>query len=95
LETAYTARLRPRLSGDLSGAYYFRTDTVTFYHPGIDPLSNSPFMGGEIYGGLSWVPSSDVLVSAGGGVFVPQTGKVFTGDADLIYRFSLAASILF
>ena len=95
LETTYTFRLHPSLAADLSGAYYFRTDTETFYHAGMDPLSNSPLLGGEVYGGLTWAPFSDVLISAGGGVFFPRTGKAFADNAGLIYRASLSASISF
>jgi hypothetical protein len=95
LEAAYTVKLHPRFAADVSGAYYFRTDTVTFYHSDIDPLSASPLLGGEVYGGLTWALFSDVVISAGGGVFFPRTGKVFSDDAGLIYRVSLAASISF
>jgi hypothetical protein len=95
LEAAYTAKLHPRFTTDVSGAYYFRTDTVTFYHPDIDPLSSSPLLGGELYGGLTWTPCSDLLISAGGGAFFPRMGKAFSDGADLIYRASLAASISF
>ncbi|MDR1419483.1 MAG: hypothetical protein LBI86_03835 [Treponema sp.] len=95
LEAAYTARFHPKFSGDLSGAYYFRTDTVTFQHSGMDRFSASHLLGGEVYGGLGWTPFSDVLISAGGGVFFPRTGKAFAGDADLVYRVVLEASILF
>jgi hypothetical protein len=95
LEAAYTVRLHPRLATDVSGAYYFRTDTVTFYHPDMDPRSASPLLGGEVYGGLVWTPFSDVLFSAGGGVFFPRTGKVFNDDAGLICRVSLEATISF
>jgi hypothetical protein len=93
LEAAYTVRLHPRFAADVSGAYYFRTDTVTFYHPDIDPLSASPLLGGEVYGSLTWMPFSDVVIFAGGGVFFPRTGKAFSDDAGLIYHVSLAASI--
>ncbi|MDR0720742.1 MAG: hypothetical protein LBF78_13990 [Treponema sp.] len=95
LEAAYTVRIHPKFATDVSGAYYFRTDTVTFYHSDINPISNSPLLGGEIYGGLTWTPFSDVLISTGGGVFFPRTGKVFTDNADIIYRVSLTASISF
>jgi hypothetical protein len=95
VESAYTVKLHPRLAADLSGVYYFRTDTETFYHAGIDPLSVSPLLGGEVYGGLAWAPFSDILISAGGGLFFPRTGKVFAGDAALVYRASLTASISF
>ncbi|MDR1287221.1 MAG: hypothetical protein LBK08_06400 [Treponema sp.] len=95
LEAAYTARLHPRFAADLYGAYYFRTDTVTFRHPGIDRSSASPLVGGEVYGGFTWAPFSDVLISAGGGVFLPRTGKAFLGGAAPVYRAVLEAGISF
>jgi hypothetical protein len=95
LETAYTVRLHPRLAANVSGAYYFRTDTVTFQNPGMDRLSDSPLLGGEVYGGFSWSLFSDLLISAAGGVFFPRTGKVFAGDAALVYRAVLEAGISF
>ncbi|MDR1388682.1 MAG: hypothetical protein LBJ31_01715 [Treponema sp.] len=95
LETVYTAGLSSGLSADLCGTYYFRTDRETFQHPGIDSLSRSPLLGGEVYGGLTWMPFSEVLLSAGGGVFLPRTGNVFTSDAALIYRVELGLSISF
>jgi hypothetical protein len=95
VETAYTVRLHPRLAADLSGAYYFRTDRATFQNPGMDPLSASPLLGGELCGGLSWAPFSDLLISAGGGVFFPRTGKVFSDDADPVFRVTLEAGISF
>ncbi|MDR1250222.1 MAG: hypothetical protein LBK63_13090 [Treponema sp.] len=95
LEAAYTVKLHPRFATDVSGAYYFRTDRVTFYHPDMDPLSASPLLGGEVYGGLTWTPFSDVLISAGGGVFFPRTGRVLSDDTALIYRVSLTATISF
>jgi hypothetical protein len=93
VEAAYTVRLHPTFASELSGAYYFRTDTVTFYHPGIDPLSNSPLMGLEVHGGLTWAPFSDLIISAAGGVFLPRTGRVFADNSDPVYRFSLSAGI--
>jgi hypothetical protein len=93
LEAAYTARIGSRLAADISGAYYFRTDKVSFQKTGMDALSDSPLLGGELYGGVTWAPFSDVLVSAGGGVFLPWTGKVFTGGTAPIYRAALDVSI--
>jgi hypothetical protein len=93
VEAAYTLRPRPSLAAGLSGAYFFRTDKTTCAAPGMDAGSASPLLGGEIYGGLSWAPLSDVLFSFGGGVFLPRLGKVFADNAEIIYRVELAASI--
>jgi hypothetical protein len=92
-ETAYTARLHQSFSATISGAYLFRTDKTTYAAPDMDAESSSPLLGGELYGSLSWTPFSDVLVSLGGGVFLPQTGKVFSDDAEVKYRVELAAAI--
>ncbi|MDR1106547.1 MAG: hypothetical protein LBL44_09340 [Treponema sp.] len=95
VEAAYTARLHPKFAADLYAAYYFRTDTVTFRHSGIDRSSASPFVGGEAYGGFTWAFFSDVLLSAGGGVFLPRTGKAFRDGAAPVYRAVLEAGISF
>jgi hypothetical protein len=95
VEGAYTVRLHRRISTDFSGAYYFRTDKITYGDTDMDIHSASPLLGAEIYGGLNWSPFSDILLSAGGGVFLPQAGKVFKDDAGIKYRITLEASISF
>ncbi|MDR1319671.1 MAG: hypothetical protein LBJ90_08595, partial [Treponema sp.] len=95
IEAAWTARLYRALSTELSGAYYFRTDDTTYAAPGMDLDSSSPLLGAEIYGGLSWAPFSDVLLSFGAGLFLPKTGKFFQDDAKPKYRVELAAAISF
>ncbi|MDR1949441.1 MAG: hypothetical protein LBQ38_08615, partial [Spirochaetaceae bacterium] len=50
-EAAYTARLHRTLSAAVSGAYFFRTDKITYTAPDLDTLSDSPLLGAEIYGG--------------------------------------------
>jgi hypothetical protein len=92
-EAAWSARLRPSLSTIISAAYFFRTDRTTYVAPDMDGLSASPLLGGELYGSLSWAPFSDVLFSLGGGVFLPQTGKVFTSNAKPAYSVELTALI--
>jgi hypothetical protein len=92
-EAAYTARIHRSFATTISGAYFFRTDTTTYLAPDMDALSASPFLGAELYGALSWAPFSDVLLSFGGGVFLPQTGKVFSGNAKVKYRVELTADI--
>jgi hypothetical protein len=92
-ETSYTARFHRSFSATISGAYFFRTDQTTYAAPDMDAESSSPLLGGELYGSLSWAPFSDVLVSLGGGVFLPQTGKVFSDKAGVKYRVELAAGV--
>jgi hypothetical protein len=92
-ETAYTVRLHQSFSASISGAYFFRTDKTTCAAPDMNAESASPLLGGELYGALSWEPFSDLLVSLGGGVFLPQTGKVFSPDTGIKYRVELAAGI--
>ncbi|MDR1288630.1 MAG: hypothetical protein LBK08_13570 [Treponema sp.] len=92
-ETAYSVRFHRSFSAAISGAYFFRTDKTTYAAPDMNAGTASPLLGGELYGSLSWAPFSDVLVSLGGGVFLPQTGKVFSPDAPVKYRVELAAGI--
>jgi hypothetical protein len=92
---AYTARLHSALSAELSAAYFFRTDETSYSDPAGDTSSRSPLLGGELYGGFNWMPLSDVLISAGGGVFFPQTGKYFKADTELKYRVSLDLTLSF
>jgi hypothetical protein len=93
IEAAYSARLHPAFATTLSAAYFFRTDKTTYTAPDMDAQSLSPLLGGELYGSLSWAPFSDVLLSLGGGVFLPQTGKVFSDNAELQYNVELTAVI--
>jgi hypothetical protein len=93
VEASYTARLHRSFSADISGAYLFRTDKTTYAAPDMDAASSSPLLGAEIYGGLSWTPFSDVLLSLGAGIFLPQTGRFFLDEAEPKYRVELAASI--
>jgi hypothetical protein len=93
LEAAYTARFYRSLSADISAAYYFRTDTTTYNGPDTDTASPSPLLGAEIYGGLSWAPYSDVLLSIGGGIFLTQRGRFFLEAAKTKYRIEAAAAI--
>jgi hypothetical protein len=93
LEAAYIARLHRFLSAELSTAYYFRTDRTSYAAAGMDSASASPLLGAEIYGGLSWAPYSELLLSFGTGVFLPQTGRAFLTSAKPKYRLELAATI--
>ncbi|GHV96242.1 hypothetical protein AGMMS50293_25620 [Spirochaetia bacterium] len=92
-EAAYTVRLARAFSAAVSTAYYFRTDKITYTAADMDYSSESPFIGAEIYGGFTWSPFSEIVFSLGGGVFLPQTGKVFADNAKLKYRLEAALGI--
>ncbi|MDR0452288.1 MAG: hypothetical protein LBH15_04535 [Treponema sp.] len=92
-EAAYSARLHRTLQAMVSGAYYLRTDKSTYRSPGMDASSASPLLGAEFYGALNFSPFHDLLFSLGGGVFLPQTGKVFSADTGIKYRLELTAGI--
>jgi hypothetical protein len=89
VEGEYAARLHPSLSANLEAAYFFRTDSLTYGDPDLDETSLSPLLGGEVYGGLTWAPVSDIAFTLGGGLFFPQLGKAFVEDASTRWRFSL------
>jgi hypothetical protein len=92
---AYTARLGQFLSAEVSGTYFFRTDTRTYSDSGIDKASLSPLLGGEVYGGLTFAPVSDILLTLGGGAFFPQWGKSFAPGASPRWRVSLETILSF
>jgi hypothetical protein len=89
VEGAYTARLLPSLSAEISAAYFFRTDIYTWSDNEIDRDSRSPLLGGEISGSLVWAPLSDISASLGGGIFLPGLGKSLAADAAPRWRISL------
>jgi hypothetical protein len=93
LQADYTTRLQRGLFMEIFAAYLFRTDTIHFASPGIDPVSDSPFLGAEIFMGISWAAFSDLIFSVGGGLFLPQLGNVFTIDTAIKYRLELMAGI--
>ncbi|MDR1587158.1 MAG: hypothetical protein LBS57_06870 [Treponema sp.] len=95
VEAAWTARLHRALSVEASGAWYFRTDKTTYAASDMDAGSSSLSLGPELYGGLSWAPFSDVLLSFGAGVFLPGAGGVFQDDAKPQYRVELVAAVSF
>ena len=70
----YTSRLHETFSFSLIPAYF------------IDNFdSDGGLMGGEIYGKLNWRPVSDILVSLGGGIFLPSLGNI-APDANSVWR---------
>jgi hypothetical protein len=94
-ELGYTARLHKSLSMEIQAAYFFRTDSRTYGDPDLDRASLSPLLGGEVYGGLTWAPVSDISLSLGGGAFFPQWGKAFAPDTPARWRVSLETILSF
>jgi hypothetical protein len=89
MEAEYAVRIHQSLSADVQAAYFFRTDSRTYGDPEMDGTSLSPLLGGEVYGGLTWAPVSDISLSLGGGAFFPQMGKSFAPDTPARWRISL------
>ncbi|MDR2096160.1 MAG: hypothetical protein LBP76_11705 [Treponema sp.] len=91
----YTFRLIDALSIDMSADYFFRLDEKTYqttdlkYNTGDNPY----FLGAEIYGNCIWAPFSDLLVTVGGGAFLPQLGNAFNSDAKTLWQVSLSLII--
>jgi hypothetical protein len=94
-EGEYTARFHNSLSAEVSAAYFFRTDSHSYSDPELDGASLSPLLGGEIAGGLTWAPVSDISFTLGGGVFFPQWGKAFAADTSARWRVSLETVLSF
>jgi hypothetical protein len=91
IEGQYTIRPHRAFSAELNAAYLFRTDKTSFFDNEINTRSNSYLLGGEVNGGITWMPLSDIMVSLSGGVFFPHEGTAFKNGAGL--RYSLSAGI--
>ncbi|MDR2109764.1 MAG: hypothetical protein LBP32_00490 [Spirochaetaceae bacterium] len=85
-QAAYRLGLPKNLRGELSAAWFFRTDRETYAGPGLKAGSSSPSLGGEAYASLSWVPASWCSLTLGGGVFVPHSGGAYDAEAALTWR---------
>jgi hypothetical protein len=88
----YTARPVRNISASLAGTYFIRTDGETLTGTGY-PVSESRFLGGEVYGNLYWIPTEDFMVRLGGGAFFPVWGNVF--EADTPVRWKVSAGFVF
>jgi hypothetical protein len=95
VEGTYTARFHRTFSAELCTAYFLRTDDVTFTDQDIKAGSASYLLGGEIYGGATWAPVSDISLTAGAGAFFPQPGQVFVSNAKIKWLISLGLMIAF
>jgi hypothetical protein len=95
VEGTCTVSFHRALSAEFSGAYFFRTDTVTYSDSELDPASLSPLIGPEAAVGLTWVPVSDLSFTLGAGLFFPQLGKSFMPGAALKRRISIGTIFSF
>jgi hypothetical protein len=86
---SYKARVTDEITFDLSLYYFLRTDDTTFMDSELDDSSNSPLLGLEAYGSVKWAPISDLVLTLGGGAFLPQTGKALNDDASVRWEASL------
>jgi len=84
----YTARINQTLSADIQSTAFVRSASGGPADSGIDPSSDSIWLGAEAYASLRWAPVSDVSLSSGLGLFVP--GTAFLSDEPLRWLISLA-----
>ncbi len=84
----YTARVGETLSADLQSTAFVRSVNGGPADSGIDPASDSVWLGAEAYASVRWAPVSDVNLSSGLGLFVP--GAAFLADEPLRWLVSLA-----
>jgi hypothetical protein len=94
-ELQYIARFHTSFSAEISTAYFFRTDSLSYRDPDLDSTSLSPLLGGEVSGGLVWAPVSDISFTLNGGAFFPQWGKAFAADTPVKWRVSLETILSF
>jgi hypothetical protein len=85
----YARRLYGSFLAEGAAAYFFRTDTETYFDSDLDRASRSPLLGCELSGSLIWAPVSDLSFILEGGAFLPQTGNAFTSGAAVKWRVSL------
>jgi hypothetical protein len=85
---SYTARLFKTLSAEAGLHYFIRTDVETYADADLDPESSSRLLGGEVYGSAVWAAESGLRLTAGGGVFLPGTGRAFREDAPVRWKVS-------
>jgi hypothetical protein len=84
----YTVRVNESLSADIQSNAFVRSASGGPADSGIDPASDSVWLGAEAYASVRWAPKSDVNLSSGLGLFVP--GAAFLPDEPLRWLVSLA-----
>ncbi len=63
------------LQAELTGIVFFRSTTGLISESGIDPSSDSLYLGTEVDGTVNFRPFSDLGMFLTGGVFIPGTGS--------------------
>jgi hypothetical protein len=85
----YTARFVDTLAFDVQSSAFLRSAAGGPSDSGIDPSSDSAWLGAELFASLRWAPLSDVNISSGLGLFIP--GAAFLPDEPIRYLLSVAA----
>jgi hypothetical protein len=67
----YITRFHKNFSASAEGTCFIRTDDGEALNGTKYPPSSDRFLGGEVYGTLTWAPVSDVRAALGGGFFFP------------------------
>jgi len=84
----YTARILNELSSGVSFMYFARNDLESYfgYPAGFSEDDDKVYaLGAELFGRVTWGPTSDLRLNAGIGVFLPGMGNV-APDADPQWR---------
>ncbi len=84
------------LAAALGSAVYMRTANGPIHASGLNPLSDSPYLGTEINGKLTYRPFSDLSLSLDNQFFLPNTssGGAFDGTRDsLEYALELVLTL--
>ncbi|HAE21280.1 MAG TPA: hypothetical protein DCG47_03020 [Spirochaetaceae bacterium] len=70
-QAGYDTRLSAYLSAELQSSAFLRSNEGGPADSGLDPSSDSLWLGFEVYGALRWAPYSDLNILFGSGLFVP------------------------
>jgi hypothetical protein len=100
---SYMARLQRTLSVSGGAGYFMRTDFETPLNQDayweLKPHSDSPagerFLGGELFGSLTWAPQSALQITAKAGVFLPGLGGAFISSLKPQWKASLGTTVSF
>jgi hypothetical protein len=88
----YITRFHDNFSASAEARYFIRTDGETKIR--MNPLpSTGRFLGGEIYGALTWAPLSDLKATLDGGCFFPGTGDVFASDEPVWWKIAVGVTL--
>ncbi|MDR1251676.1 MAG: hypothetical protein LBK62_05870 [Treponema sp.] len=93
LRAAYTARLHETFSAQLSASYFLKSSKLTPVEwTGVEIHEDKYALGGEAYMNLVANPVSDLYLTFGSGVFLPQLGDVAPKKAAL-WKFEMGLTL--